>query len=1175
MRRARLGLYGVAAGLLLLVGAESGCKRRDTTPAGVAEAAPLHGPQPELVVQAGSHHYVGDVCFSPDGRRLAVTSIDGLLKVYDLRAGKEWRTFTGASGPLIVCAWSPDSGRVAAAGFDKIVHVWDVASGTEVVSLPGHSHWIRSLEFSPDGRSIASAAGLNDLVVAIWDLEEKRIRHALQHTHDVTGVTWSADGKSLVTAATREVVVWNAENGGRLGEIAVAPTGSGTQPLRRSPDGKLLAIDGADDVVHLYDTGSWSEVARRTGGSLIGWDGSDGSLVMYAGGEVVRVEPRSGRRIAGFRAATAGPARSGRPGGLQRAELDPRGRLVAVTDAMEVTLHDTTTGAPVRTLKSTFWRQVDGAFTNGSTLLHVAWSPNAPVMATAGFDGVLRVIDLRRGVAPKQVMAAPKVVLSAEEMANHEAVMGFRAANVMNIDAVEFTRDGTRVLTRDGNGLSLWDAQTLILVRRFEVPGVTAHSFAADGTTLAVASGDAQVTVLDAATGRELRRSAGGGLDAGCERGRTRTMTTQSTISGLGWSSDASKIYAAYQSTATFAELDAQTFKPGKGGCAHSNSLNTIAWSDARDMLVVGAGQHMLVQGIDERGNGDNGVHVFSLAGDMPRMHRFEGHTLQVLGADFSPDGGLLATAGADRTARLWDLKTGAAAATLTGHGGEVDSVAFSHDGRFLATASYDLTVKVWDVASKAEVATLVTLGTDGYVMETPDHYYTASRAGFDSVAFRLGDTVVPVELFDLRLNRPDLVLARFGYAPQAVLEMYRKAHQKRLRKMKLEETALRPDYHLPTAAFVDDPPVSTSERRLTLRVRAEDSRERLDRLQVYVNDVPIHGAQGIDLLRANTQLHEQTLDIELLTGRNKIQVAVMNSAGTESLQDTVEVVSTAPAIKPDLYVVSVGVSKYADVRLNLKYAAKDAHDIAALFKDRGGRYGKVELLEIVDGAAKRETILAARDRLNASKIGDQVVVFVAGHGMLDTSLDYYFVTHDFDRASPAKRGLSYEQLESLLDGIPARRKLMMMDTCHSGEVDEDAVRVAPPLPGTTAPVRDVKVTSDFRSFSYGGAVQSADRSGELLAQLFADLRRGSGAAVISSASGAEFALESARWQNGVFTYSVLQGLTSGAADLDRDGTIVVSELRDYVVGEVHRLTQGKQTPTSRRENLDFDFSVL
>ena len=36
-------------------------------------------------------------------------------------------------------------------------------------------------------------------------------------------------------------------------------------------------------------------------------------------------------------------------------------------------------------------------------------------------------------------------------------------------------------------------------------------------------------------------------------------------------------------------KLDAQSFKPGKGGCAHNNRLNTIAWSDARDKLAVDA----------------------------------------------------------------------------------------------------------------------------------------------------------------------------------------------------------------------------------------------------------------------------------------------------------------------------------------------------------------------------------------------------------------------------------------------------------------------------------------------------------------------------------------------------------------------------------------------------------
>ncbi|MCY1011925.1 caspase family protein [Nannocystis pusilla] len=561
----------------------------------------------------------------------------------------------------------------------------------------------------------------------------------------------------------------------------------------------------------------------------------------------------------------------------------------------------------------------------------------------------------------------------------------------------------------------------------------------------------------------------------------------------------------------------------------------------------------------------------------MPLLHRLQGHSLAVLGADFSRDGNVLATASADRTTKLWDMRSGSLMTTLAGHAAEVDSVAFSHDDRYVATASYDLTVKVWDLATKAEVATIVTIGADGYVIETPDHYYTASRQGFESVSFRLGETVVPVELFDLRLNRPDLVLKRFGYAPPELLALYEKAYKKRLKKMRIDEAALQPTYHLPTAKIAGEVPVSTPGRTLQLQVTADDARFELDRLLVYVNDVPIHGSGGIDLRGEKARHHERSIAVELLPGRNKIQVSTLNSAGTESRKDTVEVVSTAPAPGSDLYVLAVGVSKYADVKMNLKYAAKDARDIAGMFKARGSRFGKVEVLQILDGEARRENILAARQKLLNTKIDDQVVVFVAGHGMLDTNLDYYFVTHDFEREAPGKRGLSYDQLESLLDGIPARRKLMMMDTCHSGEVDEDAVRTPPPLPGGAArgDAGQVKLATDFRSFSYSGAIQSPDSSHEVLAQLFADLRRGSGAAVISSASGAEFALESPQWQNGVFTFSVLQGLTSGQADLDRDGTVRVSELREYVVGEVRRLTQGAQTPTSRRENLEFDFPVL
>lgn len=1162
MRKSTMRAWGLAGLVCATLGA-SACKRESVrAPEEAAVASSEAGPQPELVVQAGSSHWVKDTKFSPDGRWLAVASVDGLIKLYDVRMGKEWRTLSGAAGPVYTTAWSADGKRLAGAGFDKTIHVWDVASGAEVATLPGHSGWVGSIEFSPDGKRLASAAQLQDQVVAIWDLEQRAVKHALMHTKAIKDLAWSRDGKTLLTV-TDEINVWNAEAGGLLGTIAVAANGPGGRLLRFSPDGKLVAFD-VGDAVHVYDAGSWAE-ASRVPGTLVGW-ASDGEMVVHRGRELLRVEPRGGRKIGGFAAAE--------DSGLVRAELSPGGRIAAAIDDMQVDLYDGATGAKLRTFRSTFWSTVGGAFGNDAELLHVAWSPTAPVIATGGFDGMLRVLDLRRGAAPKAVTAGPKI----ERDPSEENFLGFQWAQVGLVDDVQFSRDGQHVLTRDFEGVSMWDARTLTLWRRFAVGGATAESMAPDGKSLAIAHGDAIVSVFDVATGKKLRSSKGGGLDADCQKSMgSETISTSASVSGLGWSADAKKLYVVFRETATFVEFDAQTFALGQGGCAHRNRINGVTWSDAGDKVAIGAGTHMLAQTISEVSFGDNSVHVFGLAGEMPLLHRLQGHSLAVLGADFSRDGNVLATASADRTTKLWDMRSGSLMATLAGHAAEVDSVAFSHDDRYVATASYDLTVKVWDLATKAEVATIVTIGADGYVIETPDHYYTASRQGFESVSFRLGETVVPVELFDLRLNRPDLVLKRFGYAPPELLALYEKAYKKRLKKMRIDEAALQPTYHLPTAKIAGEVPVSTPGRTLQLQVTADDARFELDRLLVYVNDVPIHGSGGIDLRGEKARHHERAIAVELLPGRNKIQVSTLNSAGTESRKDTVEVVSTAPAPGSDLYVLAVGVSKYADVKMNLKYAAKDARDIAGMFKARGSRFGKVEVLQILDGEARRENILAARQKLLNTKIDDQVVVFVAGHGMLDTNLDYYFVTHDFEREAPGKRGLSYDQLESLLDGIPARRKLMMMDTCHSGEVDEDAVRTAPPLPGGAArgDAGQVKLATDFRSFSYSGAIQSPDSSHEVLAQLFADLRRGSGAAVISSASGAEFALESPQWQNGVFTFSVLQGLTSGQADLDRDGTVRVSELREYVVGEVRRLTQGAQTPTSRRENLEFDFPVL
>ncbi|MCB0262448.1 MAG: caspase family protein [Calditrichaeota bacterium] len=448
-----------------------------------------------------------------------------------------------------------------------------------------------------------------------------------------------------------------------------------------------------------------------------------------------------------------------------------------------------------------------------------------------------------------------------------------------------------------------------------------------------------------------------------------------------------------------------------------------------------------------------------------------------------------------------------------------------------------------------------------------------ASRGAFSGVSFRTGNRVFPFEQFDLRLNRPDIVLQRIGYTDAALIEAYHAAYLKRLKKMSFTEEMLGSDLHLPEIAIVSNNiPLSTKDKKFSFKVKATDALFPLDRLNVFVNDVPVFGSPGISLQSASAQSVEKNISLELSDGENKIQISVLNSKGVESLKETIAIDYIGKTEKPDLYVVAIGVSDYLNDEFDLKYAAKDATDLTNLFVSQPERFNEIHQIQILDKNATRENILAVRDKLMQSNIDDEVILFIAGHGLLDAQLNYYFATTDIDFANPAERGLPYDALEGLLDGIPARKKLLLMDTCHSGEVDRDETVLA------AADATEQNVTS--RSFRGAVAINIGKKVGlknsfQLMQELFANLSRGSGAMVISAAGGAEYAYEGQGAANGVFTYSVIDGLKNNAVDADADGKIRVSELRKYVTEQVRKLTGGKQTPTSRRENQAFDFRVF
>src|SRR5258707_3734958 len=75
----------------------------------------------------------------------------------------------------------------------------------------------------------------------------------------------------------------------------------------------------------------------------------------------------------------------------------------------------------------------------------------------------------------------------------------------------------------------------------------------------------------------------------------------------------------------------------------------------------------------------------------------YRGHSHGVWSVAFAPNGLTLASGGADRLVRLWDIETGRLLRSLKGHTADIRSIVFTPDGQTLATASEDRTIRLWN----------------------------------------------------------------------------------------------------------------------------------------------------------------------------------------------------------------------------------------------------------------------------------------------------------------------------------------------------------------------------------------------------------------------------------------------------------------------------------------------
>ena len=159
---------------------------------------------------------------------------------------------------------------------------------------------------------------------------------------------------------------------------------------------------------------------------------------------------------------------------------------------------------------------------------------------------------------------------------------------------------------------------------------------------------------------------------------------------------------------------------------------------------------------------------------------------------------------------------------------------------------------------------------------------------------------------------------------------------------------------------------------------------------------------------------------------------------------------------------------------------------------------------------------------------------------------------------------MAYDELENLLDSIPARKKLMLIDACHSGEVDKEEGIAMQRMADSLGLTKGIILNGDSTTQTQQLGLKN---SFELMQSLFVNVGKSTGATIISAAAGNQFALERGDLKNGVFTYSILEAM-------EKNPTMKISELKKIVGERVEQLTNGMQKPTSRNETIAVDWSL-